>query len=270
MTSEAIEHGSNGVSYISFLPWKEELFQGTTLRNLYDDPRKPFDLGSDSGSRTGKRLTDWEHFRKSISPVASIVAQMEQVHGNRVETVSRETVREGNRIKGDLFFKGCDGLITDVPNLVLTARVADCVPIFLFDRPRRIIGLLHAGWRGTAAEILSGAVERMKGEYSSVPADIEVYLGPSIERDCYPVKMDVFRKFDRWNEKSRDPGNDWKVDLRDINRQQAMAQGIPEENIVISRYCTACSTDVLYSHRASLGDCGRMAAFAALRKSFFP
>ncbi len=266
MSHEAIETGRNGVSYISFLPWKGELFQGITLRNLYGDPRKPFDLRFDSSIRTYARSKAWGHFKESVTGPASILAKMEQVHSSRVETVSRNTIRKGGGDDGELVIMGCDGLITDVPNLVLTARVADCVPVFLFDRPKGAIGLLHAGWRGTAAEILPAAVDRMKVEYGSSPTDIEVYMGPSIEEACYPVDRDVYREFARWKEAIHDQEADWKLDLKDINRHQAMSEGILEENITISCYCTACSVELLYSHRASRGNCGRMAAFLALRK----
>lgn len=85
----------------------------------------------------------------------------------------------------------CDGIITDVPGLMLCIVTADCVPVSILDPVKRAAGIVHSGWKGTAAEISARAVEAMAAEYGTDPADLIVCLGPYICQDCYEVSDDL-------------------------------------------------------------------------------
>jgi YfiH family protein len=263
---ERIEVGKHGISYVSFQRWREELLQGTTLRYRNADPMKPFDLVGWSGSGSQNILENWELFLESVSRSSLVVVEMEQNHGNAVEVLKFSRQREKRLAGMRLTVKGCDGVISDDPNLLLTVRVADCIPIFIRDSSRGVIGLVHAGWRGTASNILQAAITRMGETFGSRPSDLSIYMGPSIEKACYPVDLEVYRRFSRWRDPDRPATGEWKVDLPEINTRQALEAGVPGNRIFRSRYCTCCSTDLFYSHRALKGQCGRMVSFMSLCK----
>ncbi len=138
----------------------------------------------------------------------------EQVHGSAIAKVDVD--QAGQTIAG------VDGLITRAPNLFLTVRTADCLPLSLYDPKRQIIGLVHAGWRGIRQQIHLKALKL----FNSPPQDILVGLGPSICADCY------HRHFDLSGSVTRDLIN----------------QGVPPANISQSRICT-CEDSRFPSHQ---------------------
>ena len=86
--------------------------------------------------------------------------------------------------------RGCpdaDAFITDEKNLPIAIRTADCVPVFIFDPLCRVIGLAHAGWKGTAKAIAAKTVQKMQEKYASQPSGLKIVLGPSIRQCCYQV-----------------------------------------------------------------------------------
>jgi copper oxidase (laccase) domain-containing protein len=143
------------------------------------------------------------------------------------------------------------------------------VPVYLYDPARRVIGLLHAGWRGTAGNIVQFGLSRMRQAFKSDPADVQLYLGPSIEKGCYPVGRGVYRQFGRWCDLEIPMSPEVRLDLKDVIRSQAQEAGVGKENVFCSGYCTRCSTDLFHSHRGSGGRCGRMIAFIGLSKQIF-
>src|SRR5205085_8630708 len=88
-----------------------------------------------------------------------------------------------------------DGVVTNSPDLVLTVKVADCVPVLIVDRKRRAIGAFHAGWRGTAKRIVGKGIGLMRVEYESDPRDLYAAIGPCIGQCCYPVGPEVIEEF---------------------------------------------------------------------------
>jgi hypothetical protein len=146
----------------------------------------------------------------------------------------------------------------------------------MHDRRLDVIGLIHAGWRGTCGSIIVAGIDLMVEEYGSDVEDVHVHLGPSIEGACYPVGKEVFDRFTRWISPEGMQSGKWRVDLRGVNARQAMDRGVPLRNISISIYCTYCSTDLFYSHRRSVEEVGqrrisgRMVAFLGLRKQISP
>ena len=94
-------------------------------------------------------------------------------------------------------FQDVDGMITDVPGVVLATFYADCVPLYFVDPVNRAIGLSHSGWRGTVGKIGRETVEAMGREYGTRAQDLTVAIGPSICRQCYEVSEDVIRQFQR-------------------------------------------------------------------------
>lgn len=182
-----------------------------------------------------------------------------QVHGAHVAVV---TEASGQALEAD-------ALITDRPGVLLCLRLADCVPVLLYDPVRRAVGIAHAGWRGTVAGIAAATVQAMAESFGARPADLVAGLGPSIGPCCYAVSRDVVdspgTRF-RWPASAVDVrGGVYYVDLWQANKLQLMEAGLSEERIGMSGICTSCNTRDFYSHRAERGRTGRFTAIIGLR-----
>lgn len=156
-------------------------------------------------------------------------------------------------------YENCDGLITAVPRLVLTVTVADCAPILLYDKRNRVVGALHAGWRGTAGGIVANGITMLRKAYNSQPADILVFVGPSAGKCCYEVGDDVAQYFPKKVLSVRN--RKLYLDIKEAIRNQLLNEGIPEANIEIHTDCTICKADVYHSFRKDRQRSGRMVAF---------
>lgn len=182
------------------------------------------------------------------------------VHGADVARVGRAD--EGTWVEH------VDGLITDEPGCVLGMNFADCTPIFLYDPRHRAIGLGHAGWRGTVAGLPGAMVRAMGAAFDSDPADLVAAVGPCIGPCCYEVGQEVIgaveATFDAPETLLGSPtaaGNRF-FDLPQANRRNLIAAGV--RTIELSGYCTACRTDLFFSHRAERGRTGRFGTVFAL------
>ncbi len=203
---------------------------------------------------------------------------------------------------GALKFYG-DALITNQPGLLLAVQVADCLPILLADPKRRVVAAVHAGWRGTAKRIAEKTVGEMRARFGCQPADVRAAIGPGIHACCYRVGREVVEAFESqfpyweklvrrvkvsvpdviWQQRlmSREPlppgvrsprpaltapaEEKLYLDLVEANRRQLVAAGLRNRNIAASPLCTACRTDLLFSHRAEHGKTGRMMGLIGLR-----
>ena len=162
-----------------------------------------------------------------------------------------------------------DGLITNEKNVALVTYFADCTPLLFVDTKNHAIGAAHAGWRGTVGRIGAETVRRMSEEFGTDPKNITATIGPAINKCCYEVDEPVAEKF---RELGLDSGRfvfpkyggKYMVDLIETNRQILISAGIPDEDIIISDVCTRCSSDLVWSHRATGGRRGGMCAILEL------
>ena len=158
-----------------------------------------------------------------------------------------------------------DALLENTPGSAVAVKTADCIPILLIDRGRRAVAAVHAGWRGTVAEIVRKAVEQMRRQFGSEPAALEAAIGPGIGRCCYEVGPEVAAYFPQ---SKLETGRDGRarVDLAEANRRQLMALGLDSARIYISGLCTMCLPGEFHSYRRDKQDAGRMFSFAGLRR----
>ena len=194
---------------------------------------------------------------------------------DQTHTVNLRVVTEEDRGKGFVCpkdYTDIDGLVTDVPGLVLAAFYADCVPLYLVDPVRRCIGLSHAGWRGTAGKIGKKTVELMREQYGSSPEDLVAAIGPSICQSCYEVSKDVIEKFQEafderfWPELFYEKdGGKYQLNLWRANELGFLEAGVRAERIAAAGVCTCCNPELLFSHRASRGRRGNLGAFLMLK-----
>ena len=197
------------------------------------------------------------------------------VCSDQTHTVNLRVVTEEDRGKGFVRpkdYTDIDGLVTDVPGLVLAAFYADCVPLYLVDPVRRCIGLSHAGWRGTVGKIGKKTVELMREQYGSSPEDLVAAIGPSICQSCYEVSKDVIEKFQEafderfWPELFYEKdGGKYQLNLWRANELGFFEAGVRPERIAAAGVCTCCNPELLFSHRASRGRRGNLGAFLMLK-----
>ena len=218
-----------------------------------------------------------ENVRENFQRIAHAVGFSEekmvfthQTHTTNVRKVTEEDWGKGFSRERD--YSDVDGLITNVPQTVLTTFYADCVPIYLMDPVKKAIGLCHSGWRGTVGRISQVTIARMQEESGSDPKDILAAVGPSICQNCYEVSGDVIEQFqDSFREKywkelfyQKENGK-YQLNLWKANEIILEEAGITKEQISVTDICTCCNPQLLYSHRASKGQRGNLAAFLMIR-----
>jgi len=189
-----------------------------------------------------------------------------------------------------------DGLMTAEPGVLLTIRIADCLPVLLVDPQQRAVAAVHAGWRGALARIIEKAVGDMRRAFGSDPQGLIAAVGPSIRACCYEVGVEVveafhgafsnadsfFQKLPNRPEAATDrhsilflsaypPGHApehvpaARLDLTAVARHELESAGVKPVNIQVADYCTACRTDLFFSHRREGASTGRQAAAIGIR-----
>jgi YfiH family protein len=163
--------------------------------------------------------------------------------------------------------KQADAILTDNPKVTLFMRFADCVPIMFFDPVKKVVGIAHAGWRGTVNRIATATVDKMVSEYGCQREEIQTGIGPSIGPDHYEVGAEVIeqvlKSFGKDASRLLQTVNDsTHLDLWQANHILLKNAGI--NNIEISGICTACHLKDWFSHRAEHGKTGRFGALIAL------
>lgn len=181
---------------------------------------------------------------------------LRQVHGDEVI----------NKINKKTSYPTGDAIITQLKRIGLFLKTADCVPIFLFDPVNKVIGAVHAGWRGTSLKILKKTILKMEHFYNTKPENIYIFIGPSIGSCCYQVKEDVYSHFgflgrEKQNYFTKRKDKSYMMDLKGINAFIAGQAGVLSENIEISELCTHCNPDIFYSYRRDKEETGRNLSF---------
>ena len=181
-----------------------------------------------------------------------------QTHTSNVEIVT----------EGNFDYTDTDGLIlTDKENAIYL-NFADCTPLIIYDKKLNIGAVSHAGWRGTAGNIASKTVQKMKDEFYSNPEKLKCAIGPAISFCCYNVGEDVYRELSQTVKDFSGlfeirQGNIY-VDLKGINKRQLTEAGVKPENIDVCPYCTVCNNDLFFSYRKENATTNRHSAVIKL------
>lgn len=213
-----------------------------------------------------------ENYRRMAAALNMRVEDM--VLSDQTHTTNVRVITEEDRGKGILKpqdYSDVDGMITNVPGIVLVTSYADCVPLYFVDPVRKAIGLSHSGWKGTVGHIGQKTVWKMHEVYGSEPKDIVAAIGPSICQSCYEVSDDVAEGFranftaDEAADILLDKGNGkYQLDLWKANWYVLTDAGILPEHLSVTDLCTACHPDLLWSHRKTNGQRGGLSAFLSL------
>jgi YfiH family protein len=176
------------------------------------------------------------------------ILSVKQVHGTDALVVDRPLTGS------DRFEDGWDALVTDQPGVTVTVRTADCVPVLVYDRRRKAVAAIHAGWRGALAGIVPKTIKLLVSRFAIQETDLRVSIGPSAGPCCYEVDETVLAPlrngWSDWKTLLRDDrGSKARLDLKALVRQQTAQIGIRPEHITAVNLCTICHTDLFYSYR---------------------
>ncbi|MBI5526006.1 MAG: peptidoglycan editing factor PgeF [Deltaproteobacteria bacterium] len=193
-----------------------------------------------------------EHLGAAGAPIVTV----NQVHGTSVLIVEGGCGGGGDH----------DALVTARPRVLIGVKTADCTPVLLCEPVRKVVGAVHAGWRGTAALVAARSVDAMRSAFGCDPSDIVAVIGPSVGRCCYRVGDEVAKAF------SKDLGGGFLseengglfADLHGANRKALVLAGVRPSNIHVIDLCTACNPGLFFSHRRDGGKTGRHLNFAGL------
>lgn len=175
-----------------------------------------------------------------------------QVHGADVRLIKDlAEAKPAEDARGDTIY--CDALVSNVRGVLAGVKTADCVPLLIGDPLTGAFAAIHAGWRGTLAQVVLKALNRMATQYGTTPEDVRVAIGPAAGACCYEVGTDVIDAF-----RSSFPNQDLFaptredhacIDLLRSNREQLLSAGVIADRINIAPLCTMCRTDLFFSYR---------------------
>ena len=263
----------NGVTWLSATPFEkmEGIVQGfsTRLGGVSTEHLSSMNL---SFSRGDQEENVRENFRRIADAIGFTPEDL--VFSDQTHTTNIRVVTEADRGKGftkPLDYTDVDGLITDVPGLVLATFYADCVPLYFVDTKHRAIGLSHSGWRGTVNRMGRATLKAMAEAYGTVPEDVWCAIGPSICQDCYEVSEDVALEFEQEFSGHgseimyRKENGKYQLNLWKANERVLLDAGILPEKLILPNVCTCCNSELLFSHRASHGRRGNLGAFLCIK-----
>lgn len=257
-------HGKN-LTYLTLPEWEKQGIQigfSTRLGGVGNPPYESLNLGLHVGDDPEKVLQNRERWLQEWNSGWDDLVIGEQVHDVKVQVVEPfDAGRGGRDLKTVL--PGVDGLITK-SNLGLMAFFADCVPLYFYHPTLMAVSIAHAGWRGTVDKIAAQVLREFR-KMGGEPQECWVALGPSIGPCCYEVDERVIKRFQADFEKvpflKPTSHGHAQLDLWQANQQTLLEEGVLSENIWKASICTACHTDIFFSHRREGPKTGRMAGW---------
>lgn len=247
--------------YFGHLSAQKPLFHAVTTRSggVSEPPYDALNLAAHVGDDPALVRANRRLIAKALGTEPDRMVFMDQVHGNRVVLIDQPPDQP----------PACDAMITATPGVSLGVMVADCVPLLFYDPQNCAIGVAHAGWKGTFAQIAANTIEAMQDAFGSRPERLLAGIGPGIGGTCYEVDERVAQP---WLEKlpktfhpplRESAKGRWLLDLQEANRLMLIEAGVKKENIETMGLCSHCET-TLFSYRREQKT-GRFAGLIGLR-----
>jgi len=287
----------NGVQWLAVPGWEKRswLWHGFSTRlgglsRAYcaDDAPGELNLGFTASDDREIVIRNRRLLAEAVSgDAATPLVSLRQIHSSLLVHATAADVDREQPWKAD-------GLMTDEPGILLGIQTADCIPVLVADRKRRVVAAFHAGWRGTVKRIVEAGIGRMRLEFGSKPEDLVAAVGPGIGACCYAVGEEVFSEFESQFQYGRElfrlvddynavhhkypmlfltqraPGHSpigpsLHLDLVEANRRQLLDAGLKPRSIKAVGGCTSCQRELFFSHRSSQGHAGRMMSVIGIR-----
>ena len=228
----------------------------TRIGGVSDGPFASLNLGNPNGQPVQDPLPNIaENYRLLQSAIGCGHRSRwytHQVHGAAVLTGPASA-------DGDCELGKADAMVSTDAAVVLSVRVADCVPVLLADRSGRRVAAVHAGWRGVIVGAVLAALR-----YFDDPSNVIAAIGPSISFAAFEVGPEVLSEFERVFGRDaplrRLVSGKGHIDLRAALAMQITGAGVPTAQIESTDRCTVRDESEFFSHRRSGGLTGRMAA----------
>lgn len=236
---------------------------GTSL-----SPYESNNLGLHVGDDSHRVITNRLQLSETLGFPANQWVCADQVHNDQIVKVTDSLTGQGV-LDHKESIKRTDGFYTNKNNILLTLCYADCVPIYYYAPNHHMIGISHAGWKGTVKNISGKMIQLWDMVENIPPSDVYVAIGPSIDHCCYVVNNQVIKQVDETLEhisSSSHPYEEisegqYRLDLKALNKLLLLHEGVKEENLLISKYCTSCHDHLFFSHRRDKGKTGRMLSY---------
>ncbi|OWZ84141.1 peptidoglycan editing factor PgeF [Natranaerobius trueperi] len=261
--------GKNGIVYLTtdFFSSKEvNLAFSTRFGGVSKEPYNSLNLGFSVQDNKDNVKNNRIRFVKGVNCDPERVVFGNQVHGDNIEIIE-SLGSKGMLINDEMGIERTDGLITLTKNVTLLGSFADCVPIFFYEPKLELVGLVHAGWKGTFSEIGKKSVLKIL-ELGGNVEDIKVIIGPSIGVCCYQVGDELYKKAQGLSYKSEiflKKQSGLYLDLWKTNFLQLQEAGVLIKNIMVSNMCTFCNYDIFFSYRRGGKKTGRMMGLISLK-----
>ena len=246
---------------------QKNLVAGFTTRNG-GSSRPPFNslnLGFNSGDQMSQVEANRAAVARAFDLEPHLLLTVNQVHGSEILVIdqSNPEVSHFQRVNSD-------AIITNQRNILIGILVADCFPVILYDHKKHVAGVVHLGWRGTAAGLLGRTVKAMQEVFGCLTTDLRAAVGPGIAAHRYEVDRpvrDAFRQgVGHWDKISTEVSlGHWQLNLQESALLQLEDVGISRASVDQVAECTCCHKETFFSYRRDEGRTGRQMGFALLR-----
>ena len=277
LSNENVIHiKKDGVEYLQF----------RKLLEYNDIINHAYSLGIDKNYRTAKAnkqkldnityqkaIEDYTNLCKAINSKPEHLIKTNQDHTDAVKVVKEKVNLKEPDFNLEQYAK-TDGLITDQKNMILSTTNADCILLLFFDPVKKVIANAHSGWRGTLQRISIKTVRKMAEEFDCNPKDIICCICPSIRKCHFEVEKEVedkfkkeFKDIENINEiiEETNPNQKWNIDTVKINQILLQREGLKPENIIDSKICSVCHSDLVHSYRVEKQEYGLNTALIELK-----
>lgn len=251
---------------------KKDNIEYLQFRKLLEYPeiKHAYSLGINRDYRTAKadkKALDIEKYNQAIenykdlcnaiSTNSNNLVKANQEHTDRVKIVEEKINKNSPDFNLEKYNQ-TDGLITNKNNIILSTTNADCILLLFYDPKTKTIANIHSGWKGTIKRIAEKTVEKMNQEFNSNPKDMICCICPSIRKCHFEVDRDVMEKFKKefYEFESTEfieekiPNKKWNIDTVYINKKMLEKKRLKPENIIDSKICSMCNSNLIHSYRA--------------------
>ena len=261
-------HRIDRIQYVAVdFPGASRSVQGFTTRHegVSRPPYNSLNLGLNTQDQQANVEGNRSLLARAFGVNQEALVTPRQVHGSDILVIN-----EPNEDFSHFLSVEGDAVITNQPGVMIGVCVADCAPILLCDPDNKVIAVVHAGWKGTAAKLVAKTVAGMRSEFGSDPARLQAAIGPCIQKCCYEVDEPVRKAFAQgglaWDScaEPTEPGK-WKLDLAAANRELLQSAGVPTDAIQVSDQCVCCHSEQFFSYRRDKEEAGRQMGFIMLK-----
>ena len=266
---------------------KIEYLQFRKLLEYSDIICHAYSLGVDKNYRTSrvnkenlskeeyqKAIGDYKKLCESIGADYKNLVKTSQEHTDQISIVTKKVNDDMPDINLDIY-KSTDGLITNKNGLILSTTNADCILMIFFDPVEKVIANVHSGWRGTLQRICVKAVNKMVQNYECKKENIICCICPSIRKCHFEVEEDVEKLFKKEFQdlkheqlekiiEEKVPNKKWNIDTVLINQIILENIGLKKENIIDSKICSVCNSEIIHSYRVEKQKYGLNTALVGL------